>query len=104
LWAVGKFIPLPEAWAVPSLVPGWHGMVLASTCLLQFLVSLAIDSRYEKGQAKYLFWMIWYPLAYWMLNVFTIVVAVPKVLFRTAARTGRWTSPDRGLQDEPNRT
>lgn len=104
LWAIGKFIALPEALSVPSLVPGWHGMVLASTCLLQFLVSLVVDSRYEKGQYKYLFWMIWYPLAYWMLNVFTVVFAVPKVIFRRAARTGRWTSPDRGLQDESNRT
>jgi biofilm PGA synthesis N-glycosyltransferase PgaC len=85
---------------VPSLVPGWNGVVLAMTCLLQFMVSLLIDSRYEKGLWKYFFWMVWYPLAYWMINTLTIIVAAPKVLFRSSDPTGRWESPDRGVRDE----
>lgn len=100
LWLVGKFFQLPESIHVPSLVPGWHGVVLASTCLLQFFVSLIIDSRYERNMLRHFFWMIWYPLAYWLISVFTTVVALPKTLF-SRRRVGTWISPDRGLRQDP---
>ncbi|MBL1259326.1 MAG: hypothetical protein COB33_009925 [Thiotrichaceae bacterium] len=32
------------------------------TCLLQVTLSLAIDSRYEKGIGKVYYWMVWYPM------------------------------------------
>jgi len=97
LWILGKFIVLPEQLNVPSLIPGWNGVVLAVTCLLQFLVSMFIDARYEKGLPKNFFWIIWYPLAYWLINTLTLVVAIPRVLLRREKRTGKWTSPDRGI-------
>lgn len=97
LWLLGKFVALPETLQVPSLVPGWHGVVLATTCLLQFFVSLLIDGRYERRLLRHFFWMVWYPLAYWLINVFTTVVAVPRTLFNRR-RVGTWVSPDRGLR------
>jgi biofilm PGA synthesis N-glycosyltransferase PgaC len=97
LWLIGKFVVLPESMHVPSLVPGWHGVVLATTCLLQFFVSLLIDGRYERRLVRHFFWMIWYPLAYWLISVFTTVVALPKTLFNSK-RIGTWISPDRGLR------
>ena len=75
----------------------WNGVVIGTTCLLQFAVSMWLDSRYEKGLGRYYYWMIWYPLAFWVLNVFTTLVAIPKVLFRGRQRA-TWKSPDRGLQ------
>ena len=100
LWLAGKFIDVPAEIAVPSLVPGWHGVVLGTTCLLQFFVSLLIDSRYEKGLTKHYFWMVWYPLAYWLINVLTLAVALPTAVFKKAGRRSRWISPDRGLTEE----
>ncbi len=97
LWLLGKFVALPPSIHVPSLVPGWHGVVLATTCLLQFFVSLLIDGRYERRLVRHFFWMIWYPLAYWLISVFTTVVAVPHAVFNRR-RTGMWISPDRGLR------
>jgi biofilm PGA synthesis N-glycosyltransferase PgaC len=99
LWLLGKFVTLPENLHVPTIVPGWHGVVLATTCLLQVLVSLVLDSRYERGLLRIYFWMVWYPLAYWMINVITVAAAVPTALFRRSGKRGKWTSPDRGLQD-----
>jgi biofilm PGA synthesis N-glycosyltransferase PgaC len=97
LWLVGKFVELPPSIHVPSLVPGWHGVVLATTCLLQFFVSLLIDGRYEKRMVRHFFWMIWYPLAYWMFNMVTTIVAAPRALLRKSQKRARWTSPDRGI-------
>ena len=97
LWLLGKFVALPPEVTVSTLLPGWNGMVIGSTCLLQFAVSMALDSRYEKGLGRFYYWMIWYPLAFWILSVFTTLVAIPKVLLRGRQRA-TWKSPDRGLQ------
>lgn len=92
---------LPETWpaalSVPTLVPRWTGVVLATVCLLQFVVGLALDSHYEKGILRNLFWAIWYPMAYWMLSSLTTVVAIPATLLRRSKeRYARWQSPERG--------
>ncbi len=97
LWFIGKFVALPEHLVVPTLVPGWNGVILGVTCFMQFAISLAIDSRYDKGIGRYYYWMIWYPLAYWMINAMTVVVAVPKALLKKDGVKAVWNSPDRGV-------
>ena len=97
LWMVGFVVALPPAWQIDSLLPGWNGMVIGTTCLLQFAVSMFLDSKYEKGVGRYYYWMIWYPLAFWILSVCTTVVAVPKVILR-GRRRATWVSPDRGVR------
>ena len=97
LWTLKHFVELPPSLVIDTLLPEWNGLVIGTTCLLQFAVSMGLDSRYEKGMGRYYYWMIWYPLAFWILNVFTTLVAVPKVLLRGKQRA-TWKSPDRGLQ------
>jgi len=85
---------------IPSLVPRWNGVLIGSTCLLQIGISLKLDARYDHDLGKMYFWMIWYPLAYWVLNVLTTVYAVPKTLLRDRKARAIWKSPDRGLQSQ----
>lgn len=98
LWVIGLFIQLPPAYRVPTLLSGWAGIMLGTTCLLQIAVSLALDSRYDKGPFRHFFWMIWYPLAYWMLNMAATVAATPRAMSRKFNKRARWTSPDRGIR------
>lgn len=98
LWLLGKFVELPMALQAPGIIPGWTGMLLGVTCLVQFAVSLIIDSRYEPRLSRYYYWMVWYPLVYWVLQAVATCVAVPKALFGGLKNRGTWTSPDRGLQ------
>lgn len=99
IWTLQHFIAIPPWLQVPSLIPGWNGVILGTTCLLQFAVSLLIDSRYERRMGRYYYWMIWYPMAYWIVNVITTVVALPKaIVHRRQVRRGLWESPDRGLR------
>ena len=97
LWVIGQFVDLPTYLQVTSIVPGWNGTLLAVTCLLQFAVSLFIDSRYEPHIRRYYYWMIWYPMLFWMLSVATTVVGLPKAFFKDRNKRATWTSPDRGL-------
>ncbi|TDH74677.1 hypothetical protein, partial [Acinetobacter baumannii] len=39
------------------------------------------------------------PLFFWLLTLFTSVVAVPKTIFNTKKRA-RWVSPDRGFRGD----
>lgn len=98
LWLAGMVVDLPPHIRVDSIMPpAFTGLVLAVSCLLQFGVSILIDRRYEPGLARSLFWVIWYPLAYWMLNLLTTLVSFPKVMLKRRRQRARWTSPDRGI-------
>jgi poly-beta-1,6-N-acetyl-D-glucosamine synthase len=97
LWLAGFFVELPPEYRVPAFLSGWNGVVVGTTCLIQIGVSLALDARYDKGSINSFYWMIWYPLAYWMINMFTTIVAVPRALLRNTNKRARWTSPDRGI-------
>jgi len=98
LWLVGLFVPMPEQLYVRTILPSWHGVILAMVCLTQFATSLIIDRRYETRVGRNYYWMIWYPIAYWMLSLFTTVAAVPKTLLKRRRERATWTSPDRGIR------
>lgn len=95
VWLVGLFVQLPPAWHVDTILPRWHGVALALVCMLQFATSLLIERRYEARMARHFYWVIWYPIAFWMLGMFTAVVAFPRTLLRRRRRAV-WISPDRG--------
>jgi len=98
LWALGLLLPLPPPFNVLTILPGWSGVILGVTCLAQFGVSLAIDSRYEPALGKYYYWMIWYPMVYWMLHSAATIVALPIALSKARGKRAIWVSPDRGIQ------
>lgn len=74
----------------------WSGLALIIICLMQFLVSLLIDRHYDSGLLRNFIWCVWYPLFYWMLNVATVIIAVPKAIMRKKGKKAIWESPDRG--------
>jgi biofilm PGA synthesis N-glycosyltransferase PgaC len=96
LWSVelGPTQPLPAF----RLVPEWWGLTLTLTYLLQALVSDFLESRYERGMLRSLFWVIWYPAAFWMLSAVTTAAALPRVLLQPRKERTTWVSPDRGLR------
>jgi biofilm PGA synthesis N-glycosyltransferase PgaC len=98
LWLAGYFIDLPQQLNVPTMLPSWGGVLLGLTCLLQFAVSLFIDSRYEKGIGTKYFWVIWYPLVFWVLTVLTTIVGVIKAIIKKKGTPAIWESPDRGVR------
>jgi poly-beta-1,6-N-acetyl-D-glucosamine synthase len=98
LWAIGKFVHMPEGLNVPTLQPpAFWGLLLAAVCLIQFTVALAIESRYEKGLFKSIFWVIWYPFFFWIIMLTTSLVGFPKALFQLRRKRAVWASSDRGI-------
>jgi biofilm PGA synthesis N-glycosyltransferase PgaC len=93
----GLIIVLPPALRMPGPLPGWYGVILSALCIVQFVVSLMIDRRYEEQIGRQFFWIIWYPLVFWMIGMMTTCVALPKVLARRTRTRAVWESPDRGI-------
>ncbi|MFN3630771.1 MAG: poly-beta-1,6-N-acetyl-D-glucosamine synthase, partial [Casimicrobiaceae bacterium] len=99
LWLLTMLLPsMPNALHVGTILPQWHGVIIGLTCLAQFATSLWIDRHYDYKIFRYLFFTIWYPLAYWLLNTLTTTWAVPKVLMRGKNQRAVWSSPDRGVR------
>ncbi|MFP4639479.1 MAG: poly-beta-1,6-N-acetyl-D-glucosamine synthase [Guyparkeria sp.] len=100
IYLVGLVTGLPPGWSGIGIIPQWAGVILGITALLQFLVSLLIDRRYEADRRFFrnYFWVIWYPLAFWLLSMATTVVALPKAILKRSGQRARWVSPDRGLR------
>jgi biofilm PGA synthesis N-glycosyltransferase PgaC len=94
LWAVGLAPPalLPRF----AIVPEWWGLTLTLTYLTQAAISHWLEQRYEPGMWRNLVWIIWYPMAFWVISTATAVVGLPKALL--SPRRSTWTSPDRGLR------
>ncbi|MFL6536697.1 MAG: glycosyltransferase family 2 protein, partial [Chthoniobacterales bacterium] len=99
LWLVNAVIvTLNPALPIMSPMPAAWGTILSVTYLTQAVVSVAVDSRFEPRLARILFWIVWFPLAFWVLQAFTAVVGLPKAIFRRRGRRGVWISPDRGFK------
>jgi biofilm PGA synthesis N-glycosyltransferase PgaC len=103
LWLLGFVVALPHYLQISTVLPGWGGIILGATCLIQFGVSLTIDSRYEPALSRYYYWMIWYPMLYWVIHSTATVVAVPKAYLKSRGSRAIWVSPDRGVRPRRNR-
>lgn len=100
IWVFSLFFPL--GYLMPNqspILPDQSSVILIGACLLQFAISKWLDGHYDEGMGKNYYWMIWYPFAYWLLNLFTAITALPKVLFGKKGRA-RWVSPDRGVHQK----
>ncbi|GAB2898641.1 poly-beta-1,6-N-acetyl-D-glucosamine synthase [Paraburkholderia jirisanensis] len=99
LGLIGLLVPLPSEWHI-SLLPHWHGMLLVATCVLQLIIGCMIDRQYDEKLLFYFMDTVWYPLAFWVINMITTVVALPSIVLRRRGKRAVWTSPDRGIQHE----
>jgi len=104
-WLAGFLLYLfriiPAAPIQPFIPPAWTGSILALMCLIQFFVSLYIDSHYEKKTLlKYSFWVIWYPFFYWAISGAAAIAGTFNVFIRKGGVSVKWQSPDRGLRPQ----
>ncbi|GGI39457.1 poly-beta-1,6-N-acetyl-D-glucosamine synthase [Mammaliicoccus stepanovicii] len=64
--------------------------------IIQFTLSLIIDSRYERKNNFFVIFLSWYPTFYWVINALVVIFAFPKALNRKKGAYATWSSPDRG--------
>lgn len=94
---LGNYDPLDLG--INTMIPSSWGILLGLTFFLQSTISLIIEQRYEPGLLRYFGWMIWYPLGYWSIMVFTTFFGFYRALFLGRKKLATWVSPDRGLRE-----
>ncbi|EFD0569332.1 poly-beta-1,6-N-acetyl-D-glucosamine synthase [Escherichia coli] len=108
IWAftclVGFIIYVVQLAGVPLNIELTHiaethtaGILLCALCLVQFIVSLVIENRYEHNLASSLLWIIWFPVIFWVLSLATTLVSFTRVMLMHKKQRARWISPDRGI-------
>ncbi|MDN7133699.1 poly-beta-1,6-N-acetyl-D-glucosamine synthase [Halomonas sp. MC140] len=97
VWLITHLL-MPMEWPVTARLLSYFGSILIAVSFIQFTVSFYIDSRYDKQIFRCVYWSIWYPFAYWLINMVTVVIAFPKAMMRQKGRLATWNSPDRGEQ------
>jgi poly-beta-1,6-N-acetyl-D-glucosamine synthase len=90
LWAVSYAVGYPPIGASP--IPNYWGMLIGTMCLLQLLVGVMLDRRYDRRLSWYYVVAVLYPLIYWMLMAVVTFVSTPVGLFRStkAGTPARW--------------
>lgn len=82
----------------------WKSQFLSLICLVQFLTAMVLDSRYDKTLVSNSLWAIWYPLVYWYVNAFVVLISIPATIFNKRDGYATWSSPDRGLKERNSNT
>lgn len=74
----------------------WKSLFLSTVGLIQFIVAIVLDTKYDKHLFKNAVTAVWYPFVYWYINALIVIVSIP-ALFKKRKETAIWDSPDRGL-------
>jgi biofilm PGA synthesis N-glycosyltransferase PgaC len=93
LWGLSYAVGYPPVGVSP--VPNWWGMLIGSTCLLQLLVGILLERRYDRTVSGYYALAIFYPIIYWLLMALITVIATPGGLGPPIrpGRVTRWRTP-----------
>jgi biofilm PGA synthesis N-glycosyltransferase PgaC len=97
LYLLHFVVDLPPQFVVTSFFGGFSGVVLTVLCLLQMLVGLSFEAKDDHTANRSVLWVIWYPVAYWVINCLVTLVALPKALLKQKTALAVWESPDRGI-------
>ena len=93
VWLIRHFVMAEQLFPLAA-----SGLILGVCCVLQFTAGAIIDRRYDERVMRDLVWSIWYPLAFWLLQFATTIVAYPLILMRRQGTPATWVSPDRGIR------
>lgn len=97
LFIAGRFFSMPPQTYVSTILPEWTGIILSIVCLLQLSLGLLLDYKYDKNLLQMFFWLIWYPLIYWIINAAVTVFGLPRAILKQKGTLAIWESPDRGF-------
>ena len=78
----------------------WKSQFLSVVCMIQFIVALNLERRYDKTIFKYVVSAAWYPVVYWIINGVVSLSAFPRTLYSVIRKKklATWKSPDRGIK------
>lgn len=92
-WAVSSFFTSNPIGLSP--IPAWYGSIVSLFCIIQMLVAIFMNRKYDKGLGKIFFWVPWYAFFLFIFGALAVVWSAPKGLFGSLKHAGKWESPKR---------
>jgi biofilm PGA synthesis N-glycosyltransferase PgaC len=90
LWTVSYAAGFPPVGASP--IPNYWGMLIGTMCLVQLLVGVLLDRRYDRSLPLYYALAVIYPIVYWIMMAVVTVSATPAGFWRRSKKGPvRWT-------------
>lgn len=82
IWFIGTIagIPVFTNLGISPFIQ-WYGSILALTLLAQMTISAILNLKYDRTLIIYFFWAAWYPVYYWVITSFAVIVALPLLVF-----------------------
>lgn len=93
LWAIGSVFFVRSMGFSP--IPAWYGSLLSIVGMVQMSVAAFLNYDYDKNLWKTLFWVPWYFIFFFAFGALTVVWTMPKGLFGSLDKAGKWKSPKR---------
>lgn len=80
----------------------WKSQFLSVICIIQIIVSIFLESKYDVKLKRNIIVAAWYPICYWIISGVVAITAIPKTVKSVIAKNkfATWTSPDRGIKDD----
>lgn len=75
----------------------WKSQFLSVICMVQFIVALSLEKKYDKDIFKYMISAAWYPVVYWFISGIVALAALPSTIASHGKKLATWKSPDRGI-------
>lgn len=75
----------------------WRSQFLSVICMVQFVVALSLEKKYDKDIFKYMVSAAWYPVVYWFISGIVALAALPSTIASSGKKLATWKSPDRGI-------
>ena len=90
LWTISYAAGFPPVGASP--IPNYWGMLIGTMCLIQLLVGVLLDRRYDRSLPWYYVLAVLYPIVYWIMMAVVTFTSTPAGLWRWKKKGPvRWT-------------
>ena len=104
LWLLLTIVEIIKlSYGIGSYMPYiWRSQFLSVICMIQFVVALLLEKRYDKDIFKHAVSAAWYPVFYWFISGIVALVALPSTIASHGKKLATWKSPDRGINTATN--
>jgi biofilm PGA synthesis N-glycosyltransferase PgaC len=79
-------------------IPNFWGTLIASVLVVQISIGLWLDGRYDTTVRRYILWLPFYPIVYWMMTAAAAVRASAPGLLRKPSGAVTWSSAPRYVE------
>lgn len=93
IWFINKIVITEVQIGINPLIS--YASIIIIICLIQFIVSIRLNSKYDNDIWKLFYLITWYPIIYFSIGALSVCRTSIRGLFKNLDLAGKWKSPTR---------